>query len=207
MSTSLDTRSAAGPNLDRPGIPMPRRDTPGGSDRYLTFALGRETYALDIRNVTEIMEFRSLTDVPMMPPFIRGVINLRGRVVPVVDLAARLGRGSTDVARRTSIIIVEASQTEGGNSPQPNIGIMVDAVNKVAQLQADDIEPPPALSAGIGPDFISGMAKHDGEFIIVLDVSRMLDTQHAVSLDPAAHERVVSAPLTPAAPAPQAVHA
>src|SRR5512142_1279840 len=78
-----------------------------GSDRYLTFGLGGETFALPILDITEIIEYRSLTEIPMMPPFVRGVINLRGRVVPVIDLATRFGRGATDVARRTSIIIVE----------------------------------------------------------------------------------------------------
>ena len=79
----------------------------GAAGRYLTFSLHGEVYALDIMHVTEIIEFRPLTVVPMMPPSIRGVINLRGRVRPVVDLAARFGQGSTEVARRTAILVVE----------------------------------------------------------------------------------------------------
>lgn len=160
------------------------------SDRYLTFALGGEVYALPILDITEIIEFRNLTVVPMMPSFIRGVINLRGRVVPVVDMAARFSRGRTDVARRTSIIIVEAAQTVGedGEPTQDgqDMGIMVDAVNKVVHLGAEDIEPPPAFGAGIRSDFISGMAKYNGEFIIVLDVSKVLSVEEMVLLSKAA---------------------
>ena len=155
------------------------------SDRYLTFVLGGEVYALPILDITEIIEFRNLTVVPMMPSFIRGVINLRGRVVPVVDMAARFSRGSTDVARRTSIIIVEPSAGEDGEGGQ-DMGIMVDAVNKVVHLGAEDIEPPPAFGAGIRADFISGMAKYNGEFIIVLDVSRVLSVDEMVLLSKAA---------------------
>lgn len=158
------------------------------TDRYLTFALGGEIYALPILDITEIMEFRSLTVVPMMPSFIRGVINLRGRVVPVVDMAARFGRGTTQIARRTSIIIVEASGGNGddGDEPGTDMGIMVDAVNKVVHLSAEDIEPPPAFGAGIRSDFISGMARYDGQFIIVLDVSHVLSIDEMVMLGQAA---------------------
>jgi purine-binding chemotaxis protein CheW len=149
-----------------------------GSDRYLTFVLGGEVFALPILDITEIMEYRNLTVVPMMPSFLRGVINLRGRVVPVVDMAARFDRGSTQIARRTGIIIVETpSHADDGDDRTQDIGILVDAVNKVVHLTADDIEPPPAFGAGIRTDFIAGMAKDNDEFIIILDIS------HVLSLD------------------------
>jgi purine-binding chemotaxis protein CheW len=157
-----------------------------GSDRYLTFALGGEVFALPILDITEIMEYRNLTVVPMMPDFVRGVINLRGRVVPVVDMAARFGRGTTQIARRTSIIIVETPAGDDGDDTQQDMGIMVDAVNKVVHLAADDIEPPPAFGAGIRADFISGMARYDGEFIIVLDVTHVLSMDEMVQLSRAA---------------------
>ncbi|HET9654867.1 MAG TPA: chemotaxis protein CheW [Kineosporiaceae bacterium] len=147
-----------------------------GSDRYLTFSLGGETYALPILHVTEIMEFHGLTAVPMMPGFIRGVINLRGRVVPVVDLSLRFGQGRTDTGRRTSIIIVDPSAygAEAGMPRTQAMGILVDAVNKVMHLTPDDVEPPPTFGSGIRTDFISGMAKSDGQFIVILDVSQVL---------------------------------
>jgi purine-binding chemotaxis protein CheW len=158
-----------------------------GSSRYLTFRLGGELFALGILDITEIIEYRALTEVPMMPPFIRGVLNLRGRVVPVVDLAARFGRGPTQVARRTGIIIVETTDVngadgEGGDRPGQDFGIVVDAVNEVMHFGADDIEPPPAFGAGIRSDFISGMAKRGGDFIIVLDVSQVLSVDEMVLL-------------------------
>lgn len=156
-----------------------------GSDRYLTFLLGGEVFALPILEITEIMEFRSLTTVPMMPPFLRGVINLRGRVVPVVDLAARFDRGRTEVARRTSIVIVETAG-EGGEESGHQTGIMVDAVNKVVFLSGEEIEPPPAFGAGIRADFIRGMARYQGGFVIVLDVARVLSVEEMVMLGRAA---------------------
>ncbi|HEY6797754.1 MAG TPA: chemotaxis protein CheW [Kineosporiaceae bacterium] len=165
----------------------------GGAERYLTFVLAGEVYALPILDITEIMEFRALTVVPMMPSFLRGVINLRGRVVPVVDMAARFGRGCTEVARRTSIIIVETpSHTDDGHTTTTSMGIMVDAVNKVVHLGLDDIEPPPAFGAGIRSDFISGMAKYDGNFVIILDVSHVLSLEEMVLLGKAASGEVAS---------------
>jgi purine-binding chemotaxis protein CheW len=156
-----------------------------GAARYLTFTLQGELYALDIQEITEIIEYRSLTVVPMMPAFIRGVLNLRGRVLPVVDLAARFGQSATTVARRTGIIVVQTAKdldTGGTSEPASGIGIMVDSVNKVVHLSADDIEPPPAFGVGIRSDFISGMAKHEGGFIIVLDVAKVLSLDDMVLL-------------------------
>jgi purine-binding chemotaxis protein CheW len=169
-----------------------------GADRYLTFSLAGAVYALGIPDITEIMEYRNLTTVPMMPSFIRGVINLRGRVVPVIDLGLRFGLGGTEIARRTSIIIVEAEGgrpgrpgrpgqpgQDGAGTPQ-NIGLMVDAVNKVEQIGSTDIEPPPTFGAGISSDFIAGMARHNDAFIIVLDAGRLLSLDESALIQQAA---------------------
>ncbi|HET9656205.1 MAG TPA: chemotaxis protein CheW [Kineosporiaceae bacterium] len=177
--------------VPRPGQDSAAAATSSGNDRYLTFLLGGEPFALPILDVTEIMEFRALTVVPMMPEFIRGVINLRGQVVPVVDLAARFGRGRTEVARRTSIIILEAGATDAEGDRESGegarqVGIMVDAVDKVFHLAADEIAPPPAFGAGIRTEFISGMARFQGEFLIVLDVSRVLSPDELRRLSRAA---------------------
>jgi purine-binding chemotaxis protein CheW len=177
-----------------------------GAGRYLTFTLGSEIYALEILEISEIIEFRALTVVPMMPSFIRGVINLRGRVLPVVDLAARFGQPATAVGRRTSIIVVETPDQLTGpkSTDEPDttgalhgIGIMVDAVNKVVHLGADDIEPPPAFGVGIRTDFISGMAKHDDGFIVMLDIEMVLSVHHMALLG---HTSTTTAP-TPDSPA------
>jgi purine-binding chemotaxis protein CheW len=158
--------------------------------RYLTFTLNGESYALDIFHVTEILEYRNLTVVPMMPEFIRGVINLRGRAVPVIDLAIRFARGDTEVKRRTSIIIVHIQEraagdpdaVAGGDADGQDIGILVDAVNKVVALTPDDIEPAPAFGAGIRADYISGMAKLDDGFLILLDVNHVLSIKDMINL-------------------------
>ncbi len=163
------------------------------SARYLTFTLNGESYALDIFHVTEILEYRSLTVVPMMPEFIRGVINLRGRAVPVIDLAVRFARGTTTVKRRTSIIIVHIdgpavvdgepdSGTGSRRSTGQDIGVLVDAVNKVVALSTDDIEPAPSFGAGIRADYISGMARRDNDFLILLDVGHVLSISDMISL-------------------------
>ncbi|MFI5894277.1 chemotaxis protein CheW [Actinoplanes sp. NPDC051513] len=163
-----------------------------GSGRFLTFTLNDEAYAVDIFHVLEILEYRHLTVVPMMPAFIRGVINLRGRAVPVIDLAIRFDRGSTTVRRRTSIIIVHLDdiglddEEEGVAAGGQDIGILVDSVNKVVELTEGDIEPAPSFGSGIRADYISGMARRDGDFLILLDVGQVLSISEMVSLGEAA---------------------
>ena len=189
------------------------RTATGDSARYLTFTLNGESYALDIFHVKEILEYRTLTVVPMMPDFIRGVINLRGRAVPVIDLAIRFARGTTEVRRRTTIIIVHIRETvldddaASGRGADPgrdgqDIGVLVDAVNKVVTLDDGDMEPAPAFGAGIRADYISGMARRDDDFLIVLDVSRVLSISDMVSLGDLARQRPPADREAPAAPEP-----
>ncbi|MDD2761912.1 MAG: chemotaxis protein CheW [Methylomonas sp.] len=159
--------------------------------QYLTFVLGSETYALGILNIKEIIDYDNLTEVPMMPDFVRGVINLRGSVVPVVDLSVRFGKGRTQIAKRTSIVIVETA-AYGDNYSHQDIGIIVDAVNEVIDIGLHDIEPPPSFGTGIRPDFISGMAKRDGHFIILLNVNKVLSVAEMTTLSQA----VVDCPAT-----------
>jgi purine-binding chemotaxis protein CheW len=141
-----------------------------GHAQYLTFMLGGEMLAIGILAVREIIEYGGLTEVPMMPECIRGVINLRGAVVPVLDLSARFGRPSTAVTKRTCIVIVEVNHGE----EQQVIGVVVDAVNAVLEISAADIEPPPSFGARIRSDFIAGMGKVNGKFVILLDVNQVL---------------------------------
>jgi len=149
--------------------------------QYLTFMLGGEVYAIGILNIKEIIDYGHLTDVPMAPSFVRGVINLRGSVVPVIDLLARFGKGNTEIAKRTGIVIVE-TQVESEDASRQDIGVMVDAVNEVVDINQDDIEPPPSFGMGIRPDFINGMAKRNDRFVILLNVSRVLSVDDMAAL-------------------------
>jgi purine-binding chemotaxis protein CheW len=138
--------------------------------QYLTFVLGSETFAIGILCIKEIIEFSGLTTVPMMPACIRGVINLRGSVVPVLDLSARFGRALTVATRRTCIVIVEVE----ADGVRQDIGVIVDAVNEVLEIAGEDIEPAPAFGTLLRPDLIRGMGKVDGRFVIILDTDRVL---------------------------------
>ncbi len=150
----------------------------GDLHQYLTFALGGEMYAVGILNVKEIIEYGNLTEIPMMPAFIRGVINLRGAVVPVIDLAVRFGGAPSTVQRRTCIVIVEMRQED----LRQDIGIMVDAVSEVLEIPASEVEPPPAFGARIRTDFISGMGKINNKFVIILDIERVLSVEEMATL-------------------------
>ena len=142
----------------------------GQQNQYLTFVLNKEIYAIGILSIKEIIEYGQLTEVPRMPAFIRGVINLRGAVVPVIDLGSRFGKQASVVSRRTCIVILEVMH-EG--EPQV-VGVMVDAVNEVLDIPATEIEPAPGFGARIRADFIRGMGKVDGRFVIILNVDLVL---------------------------------
>lgn len=140
------------------------------SQQYLTFQLGGEMYAIGILNIKEIIEYGNLTAVPMMPAFIRGVINLRGSVVPVIDLAVRFGRTPSALTRRTCVVIIEMQVDDGRH----DMGVVVDAVSAVLEIPADEIEPAPAFGAQIRTDFIKGMGKVNNRFVVLLDVASVL---------------------------------
>lgn len=151
--------------------------------QYLTFYLSGEIFGMDILNIKEIIEYGNLTEVPMTPAFIQGVINLRGSVVPVINLALRFGKQPTPVSKRTCIVIVE-----GGTPQEPqDIGVMVDTVNAVLEIAPQDVEPPPNFGASMRTDFISGMAKVDGRFIILVRVERVLSVDDMAAIDATIH--------------------
>ncbi|HEX8963602.1 MAG TPA: chemotaxis protein CheW [Rhodocyclaceae bacterium] len=143
---------------------------PEERQQYLTFLLGEEMFAIGILAIREIIEYGYLTEVPMTPPFIRGVINLRGAVVPVVDLAVRFGRTPRENTKRTCVVIVEVA----AENARHEMGIVVDAVNEVLEIPRAEIEPPPEFGARVRIDFISGMGKVDGNFVVLLDMDRVL---------------------------------
>jgi purine-binding chemotaxis protein CheW len=148
------------------------------SSQYLTFMLGGEQLAIGILGIKEIIEYSDPTEVPMMPACIRGVINIRGAVVPVLDLAARFGRKVTAITKRSAIVIVEI----GSGDERNDMGIIVDAVNAVLEIPSVDIEPPPAFGAKIRTDFIAGMGKVEGKFVILLDVEQVLSSEEISAL-------------------------
>ena len=153
--------------------------------QYLTFMLSGELFAIGILVIKEIIEYQSLTEVPMMPAFVRGVINLRGAVVPVMDLQARFSRPPSQVTKRTCIVIVEI---QAGDERQV-IGVVVDAVNEVLDIALADIEPPPNFGARIRSDFIHGMGKVKGKFVILLDVNQVLSLDELGALGAAVAEK------------------
>jgi purine-binding chemotaxis protein CheW len=140
------------------------------TSQYLTFMLGGESFGIGIMAVKEIIEFGSITEVPMMPASIRGVINLRGAVVPVMDLAARFGRPPAVQGKRTCIVIVELEL----DGERQITGVVVDAVSAVLDIPASEIEPAPAFGTRIRGDYIAGMGKLNGRFVILLNVEQVL---------------------------------
>lgn len=151
-------------------------------NQYLTFQLGGEMFAIGILNIKEIIEYGSLTEVPMMPGFIRGVINLRGAVVPVVDLSARFGRKRTEVTRRTCIVIIEVETDD----EKHDVGLVVDSVSEVLEIAAGEIEAAPSFGTKIRADFIHGMGKVNGKFVIILSVNSVLSLDDLAILENAA---------------------
>ena len=149
--------------------------------QYLTFLLGGEMFAIGILGIKEIIEYGSLTAVPMMPQFIRGVINLRGAVVPVVDLSARFGRKASEVTPRSCIVILEV-EADGADGERQDVGVVVDSVSEVLAIAAGEIEPPPSFGAKIRTDFISGMGKVGGKFVIILNAGRVLSVDEMAML-------------------------
>jgi purine-binding chemotaxis protein CheW len=160
--------------------------------QYLTLLLGKEMFAFDILGIKEIIEYGNLTSVPMMPEFIRGVINLRGAVVPVVDLSARFGRAASVVTRRSCIVIIEA-ESEGETQ---DIGVMVDAVSEVLEIPAAEIEPAPSFGVKIRADFINGMGKVKDKFVIILDAVKVLSVNEMAMLSEISASTDVSATLS-----------
>lgn len=146
--------------------------------QYLTFSLGDEVFAMDIRTVREIIQHAAMTVVPLMPNFVRGVINLRGAVVPVIDLQSRFGRATTVVGKKTCIVIFDASS----DGEKMELGLMVDSVSEVIEIESEQIEPPPQFGTSIQRDFIRGMGKVDGDFIVILEPERALNIDDMAQL-------------------------
>ena len=146
--------------------------------QYLAFGLGGESFAMEIEYVREVIQYGELTQVPLLPPFIRGVINLRGAMVPVLDLSVRFGRGATEIELRSCVIILEIPSGDGAVP----MGVIVDNVSEVLELGASEIEPPPSFGKDSRAEFLNGVGKVGERFVILLDVKHVLSLDELSSL-------------------------
>src|SRR5512139_1449131 len=146
--------------------------------KYLTFTLASEEYGIGILKIKEIIGMMAITSVPQTPEFIKGVINLRGKVIPVMDLRLRFGMPAMDYTERTCIIVVEID----GQAGTVQVGIVVDAVSEVLSIKAEDIEATPSFGTRLNTDFILGMAKMNGGIRILLDINRVLSSEETTVL-------------------------
>ncbi len=165
--------------------------------QYLSFKLDNEIFALDIDKVREILDYTAITKVPRTPEFMLGVINLRGGVVPVVDLRLKFGMTETEKTVNTCIIITEIEL----DNEKAIIGALADSVDEVFDLEPDQIEPAPKIGTRLKTDFINGMGKKDDEFIIILDIDKVFSTDEISLVQNAgstvkAEEEEPTAPIT-----------
>ena len=142
---------------------------PADDEQFLTFHCASGFFGVGITRIKEILQYGQVTDVPLMPGEIRGVINLRGAVVPVIDLAVRFGKPAATIGRRTCIVIIEITREDGQSQ---DIGVLVDAVSEVIEIPARDIEPPPSFGSQIRTDFIRGVGRVNERFVLLLDIGR-----------------------------------
>lgn len=152
------------------------------AEKYLTFSMADEEYGIGILKIKEIIGMMPVTTIPQTPTFVKGVINLRGRVIPVIDLRLRFGMDSIDYTERTCIIVVEIEGTDG----TVQIGIVVDSVSEVLNIKGDDIEETPTFGTKLNTSYILGMAKMEGGVKILLDIDRVLSEDQIAVLEKAA---------------------
>ena len=157
-------------------------------NQYLTFYVAGEEYAVTILKVTEIIECVTLTKVPGTPSWIRGVLNLRGAVVPVVDLAVKFGLDPTVLTRRTCVVMVEMEH-EGERLV---LGVMADSVHQVVELGPDQVQPPPSFGPKVRVDCIEGMADSNGTFVVLLDIDRVLSSSELLTATTVAEEPAIA---------------
>jgi len=157
---------------------------PGSTSQYISFHVGGDEYAVSILGAREIIEYTAITRVPMLPPAILGVLNLRGHVVPVIDLAKRFGLQASPITRRTCILVVE-TKLEGNLT---RMGIVIDAIGDVVDLDASDIEKALPFGAKVSLDHLLGLGKAKGRLVLLLNIDRVLSPEeiHAArSIEPA----------------------
>lgn len=150
----------------------------GQANQYLTFVMDKELFAVEIDSVREVLELTTITRVPRTPEFMRGVINLRGNAVPVVDMRLKFGLPWTEDTINTCIIILEI-QYENEVAP---MGALVDAVREVVEIRSEDIQPAPKMGTAVSSDFIKGMGRQGDEFIIILDIQKIFSVHELTAM-------------------------
>lgn len=147
--------------------------------QYLTFTLAEEQYAADVSRVREVLELLPFTKIPRMPAYMKGVINIRGSVVPVVDLRQKFGMPEAEQTVDTSIIVMDVGEGE----QRITVGCLADSVEEVVDIPPESIEPAPSFGTKVDTEFMEGIAKRDEQFIIVLEINRVFDEREMASLD------------------------
>jgi purine-binding chemotaxis protein CheW len=166
---------------------------------YLTFQLQDEIFAVDVQHVHEVLDFHSATKIPGAPDYMRGIINLRGSVVPVVDMRLKFGMSETEKKVSTCVIVMEVGRGENRTS----IGALADAVKEVFEFEPGQIEPPPRFGEKGRMDFIQAIGKRDGQFIIILNFNKAFSTEEVVLLGSAGEVPVESEEENPTSEARQ----
>lgn len=161
----------------------------GGLCHCVTFMLREDLFAIEIRFIREIIEFEGITQVPMMPSFVRGIINLRGTVVPVIDLSVRFGRGQTEIKPSTCVAILSLGNHESGYH---DVGVLLDSVCEVLEIPLEEIDPSPTFGARIRGDFIQGIATIKDRFTILLDVQRALSMAELSAMAESVNQQYLS---------------
>jgi purine-binding chemotaxis protein CheW len=151
---------------------------------YLTFKLEDEIFAVDVRDVHEVLEFTTVTKIPGVPDFVRGIINLRGGVVPVVDLRLKFGMTETEKTQGTCVIVLDI----GFGENKTVVGALADSVKEVFEFEPGQVEPPPRIGSLSQTDFIQGIGKREDQFIIILNIDRVFSSDEVVLLGAAADE-------------------
>ena len=160
--------------LAEPPVDAPGKQAEQRAGKYLTFSLGGEEYGLEILKVREIIGMMGITSVPRTPGFVKGVINLRGKVIPVIDLRLKFGMPAAEQTEETCIIVVDVGKVE--------MGIIVDKVSEVLNIASDEIEDPPSFGVDVDTDFILGMGKAEEKVTILLNISRVLTGAESAAL-------------------------
>lgn len=173
MAATHTASTGPGPGVDAPA---------GEGGHFLTFLLGDSLFATDIRCVREIIQHGPMTAMPLMPHFVRGVINLRGAVVPVIDLQARFGQAAARLGRKSCIVLVEVVRA----GERQTLGLLVDAVSAVVEIPATAIEPPPGFGTAVRREFIQAMGRVGQRFVVILAPERTFDIDDMAQLCDAA---------------------